>query len=70
MSRPSKTETYYVECRIGLCVGLEISARTLDEAVEKAKELKVTDAVDILGDNNDCNFTITGVFKSGGAPAV
>lgn len=69
VSKP-KQETYYVECRIGLCVGVEVSARTLDEAIEKSKALGLGDAVEILGDHNDSNFAITGVFKAGGAPAV
>lgn len=69
MSKP-KLETYYVEGRIGLCIGLDVSAKSLDEAHEKAKALKLNDFVEIHGDHNDSNFAITGVFKGGGAPAV
>ena len=60
--------TYYVEGRIGLSVGLEIQAKTLEEANEKAKQFKLGDFVEILGDHNDSNFEISGVFKGDGAP--
>lgn len=60
--------TFYVEGRIGLCIGLEIQAKTLEEANEKAKQFKLEDFVEILGDNNDSNFEVSGVFKGGGAP--
>jgi hypothetical protein len=64
--KPKKT--YYVEGRIGLCVGVEVYAKSLEEAVEKAKTLELGDFVDILGEHNDSNFEISGVFKADGAP--
>lgn len=64
----AKQRTFYVEGRIGLCVGKEVSATSLEEANEKAKLMKLDQFVEILGDHNDSNFRISGVFESGGAP--
>lgn len=63
MSRAPKIETYYVEGRIGLSVGLEVQAKTLEEAIEKSKAMTLGDFVEILGDHNDSNFGIAGVSK-------
>ena len=60
--------SFYIEARIGLCIGRDITAKTLEEAHEKSKSLKLDDFIEILGDHNDSNFEISGVFKSGGAP--
>jgi hypothetical protein len=65
-----KLESYCIEGRMGLCVGLTVQAKSLDEAIEKSKTLKLTDFIEFLGDHNDSNFAITGVFKGNGAPEV
>ena len=64
----NKARSFYVEGRIGLSVGLEVRATSLDEANEKAKALALKDFVEILGDHNDSNFRIAGVYEAGGAP--
>lgn len=61
---------FYVEGRITLSVGVEITAKDLDAAVERTKAMKLEDFVDIHGDHNDSNFEIAGVNKSGGAPKL
>jgi hypothetical protein len=65
-----KRRTFYVEARIGLSIGVEILATSLDDAIEKAKSMDLDKFVEILGDNNDCNFAISGVFAGGGAPQL
>jgi hypothetical protein len=62
---------FYVEARIGLSVGIDITAKTLEEALEKSKTLALADFVEIQGDHNDSNFEVSGVSKLGaGAPAL
>jgi hypothetical protein len=65
-----KRRTFYVEARIGLSIGVEISATSLDDAIEKAKNMKLDQFVEVLGDHNDSNFAISGVFTGGGAPEL
>lgn len=65
-----KRKTFYVEARIGLCVGVEIMATSLDDAIEKAKGMELRQFVEILGNHNDSTFAISGVFAGGGAPEL
>lgn len=64
----TKRSTYYVEGRMALSVGVEITAKSLEEAQEKAKAMKLQDFVEILGDHNDSNFEVSGVFKAASLP--
>jgi hypothetical protein len=59
---------FYVEGRAAVSVGLMVSAKSLDEVVEKSKSLKLEDFVTILGDHNDSNFRVTGVYESSSLP--
>lgn len=66
----AKMATYYVEGRMALSVGVEINARSLEEAQEKAKSMKIQDFVEFLGDHNDSNFEVSGVFKAASLPSL
>lgn len=57
---------FYVEGRMSVCVGIEISAKSLEEALEKTKSMKITDFITIDGDHNDSNFRVSGVFEGSG----
>lgn len=63
-----KQERFYVDARMAISVGVEISARTLEEAVEKAKTMKMDSFVEVLGDQNDSNFRIAGVYLASCLP--
>jgi hypothetical protein len=55
--------TAYVRIVSDLCV--ELGNLTLEDALAKARGLKVTDIVDFNGhDVNDFSITVTGVFSS------
>lgn len=61
---------FYVEGRIGLSVGVEITAKTLADVVERASKMEMTDFVTVEGDHNDSNFRVSGVHELGGAPKL
>jgi hypothetical protein len=61
---------FYVEGRIGISVGIEITAKDLDAAHARAKELKITDFVEMQGDFNDGGFEIGGINSASGAPKL
>lgn len=64
MKEKVKTKTFNVTARLGLEVNIEISASSLEDAVQKSKNLTHTDFVDILGDFNDGEMKINGVFET------
>jgi len=56
--------TYHVIADIKLeGVSIEITANSLEDALEKAKSLDAADFIDIKGDYNDSDFDITGIWK-------
>lgn len=59
----SKKKTYYITAKLLLEVGINISADSLEDAVQQSKTLKELDFVKILGDYNDGNMKINGVFE-------
>ena len=61
---------FFVEARVAVSVSVNISAKSLDEALEKAKQMKLEDFIEILGDHNDSNFALSGVFLSDSLPEV
>lgn len=54
---------YSVYAHMALDSARTIQANSLDEAVEKAKGLKIGDYIKILHDNNDNEFAIVGVIE-------
>lgn len=65
MATKSK-KTFFVSARIALDTDLEIYARSLDEALEIAKGMKITEFIEIQGGHNDSKLAIIGVFESNG----
>lgn len=61
---------YYVEARIGASLGIEITAKNLEEAIEKAKALEPKNFFEPHGDINDINWELSGLHKADGAPKV
>lgn len=54
---------FTVFARILVDVGQDISAASMEEALSKAKTMKVTDFITIDGDHNDSTMVIDGVFR-------
>jgi len=68
---PKKTHReFYIEGRMCLTVGITISAKSLEDAFTRAKDLQITDFVDILGDHCDSTFAVSGVFYATALPEV
>jgi len=65
-----KQESFYVEARIVVSVGVEVVARSLEDAVEKSKSMKLDDFIGLLGDLNDSNHRISGVYLVSSLPAA
>lgn len=60
---PNKSFTAFV--KINLDLGVTISGATLEEALENARKLGVTDVVDLGGlDHNDSDIHITGIYEA------
>ena len=55
-------KTYVVQADLKLTVGIEVKAKTLEEALVEARTLKETDFVDILGDYIDGSMEVTGIY--------
>ena len=56
---------FYVMARITLDVGCDITAKDLDDAIARSKQMKLTDFVTIDGECNDSKFRVSGVFEQG-----
>ena len=64
MKNKKTTHGYSVMADITLRgVVVEVAAESLDDALEKAKNLTVADFVEILGDHNDTELEIQGFWK-------
>ncbi len=59
-----KTQKFLVMANLTLDTNAEITASSLEEAIEIARTLKIADFVEILGDHNDSSLHISGVFES------
>ena len=59
-----RLNTFSVWAKLNLDVSIEIKAESLEDAVVRSKELKEHDFVEFLGDFNDGDMKITGVFES------
>ena len=58
-----KLETFHIYAKILLETSLEIGAENLQNALEKSKELKISDFVDIIGEHCDSELKITGIYE-------
>ncbi len=63
--KKEKIRDYEVQAKLTLYTSTTVSARSLEEATEKSKNLKEQDFVDFNGDYIDGNMRITGVYESG-----
>lgn len=59
----SKNRTFSIMAKVTLDTAIQVNATSLEEAIVKARELKTSDFIEILGDNNDSEVKITGVFE-------
>lgn len=63
MSKKSKDRPFTVLIELKLFTDTEIYAESLEEALEKARGLKITDVIQFEGSHNDSEFKVTGVFE-------
>jgi hypothetical protein len=59
-----KQKSYQAQARIVTLSSIEITAKDLDEALLKAKELSSDDFVDDKGECIDSEYELTGVYTS------
>ena len=64
MSKQEPLQAYGVWARCRQQVIVEIRARSLEDALEKSKELKEEDFVTVNGEYCDGEFEITGVLRN------
>ncbi len=57
----ARLKSYTVYAKVTVECGINIKAESLEDAVEKANELKETDFVEIFDNYMDGNLKITGV---------
>lgn len=57
-----KQKTYHIMFNINLDTDVEISAASLEEALQKGKQIKLTEVVSFDGNYNDGEIKVTGVF--------
>jgi hypothetical protein len=60
----SKMIEFEVQAKLDLLVSTTVSAKSIEEALEKAKGLQETDFVEFLGDYIDGKFRVSGVYES------
>jgi hypothetical protein len=59
-----KTKEYQVQAIIKTIVCISVSAKTLEEALDKSKALTEKDFITIDGEYMDGEYRITGVYES------
>jgi len=64
MEKKERQKEYQVQARISMLTTIDISAKTLDDAIAKSKDLAPTDFVETIGDCFDSNFRVVGVYES------
>lgn len=58
-----KNKTFHVSFNVNVFTSIEISAESIEEAVKKARELSVTDVVEIPGEHIDSSLELTGAYE-------
>jgi hypothetical protein len=61
--KSNKLGTYIVMGKVQIDTTCKVTASSLEEAINKARDLKEEDFVDILGDYNDGSLKVYGVFE-------
>lgn len=59
----SKKKTYYIQADISVLTSVEVAADSLQDALDQAKLMKVSDFVEVPGDHIDSELEITGVYS-------
>jgi hypothetical protein len=65
MMKQSTSTRFQIVGRIVALVGVDVPAKTMDEALDKSKELKVEDFITIDGDHQDSSLVISSISKHG-----
>ena len=61
-SKP-KLKTYSIWSEGTFEVSIDIQADSMDSTLAKSKDLKLEDFIEILGEHNDSDHRITGIFE-------
>ncbi len=64
MENKKKTKRYIVYSKLIINAGVEVTARGLEEAVAKAREMNEEDFIDFKGEYIDGSMDITGVYET------
>jgi hypothetical protein len=59
-----KRQEYMVYAKVVVDCAIPVAATSFEDALEQARDLKVLDFVEVLGEHNDSNHQITGVYLS------
>lgn len=59
----AKLYEFNVGFEILVCTSISIKAESLEDAVVRAKELKVVDVIEIPGEHLDSTIKVTGVYE-------
>jgi hypothetical protein len=63
MSIKKAGRTFTISAIVTLDTSIDISADSLEDAVNKANGLKIEDFIEIRGENNDNALTISGAYE-------
>ena len=63
MTAKKGTRQFTISAAIGLETSIQMSASSLEEAVQKSKDLTISDFIDILGEHNDSVLTVSGAYE-------
>lgn len=63
MAKKAAQDTFHIYAKVSLETSIAISAKDLEEALQKSKTLTVDDFVDIIGENCDNKVKITGIYE-------
>ena len=65
MAKDSKKKNCAAYFRINLWVGMDLGCMTLEEALEKARKMSVTDVVDLSDlEYNDGDIAVDGIYST------
>ena len=59
----AKKKTSHIYAKVGIETSIEIQANSLEDALEQSKSLKIGEFVEIIGEHNDSEMKITGVYE-------
>jgi hypothetical protein len=62
MAKKDLRKTYNLRASIKVITAIEVQAETLEEALEKGRQLDTENFIRFLGDHIDSEFELTGIY--------